>query len=255
MSFKIDSLLKDKIVLYIVLFFAVTNFFGYIMMDNYDSIVTMMLAGLFASYFSKNMIVILLSAIIGGSLVVGASTINEGVKHHVREGMETQKKKEEFASLGSISGKKGDKKDDNTVKVDKTALEAQNEELNALSATPEGKAYLAGVSAGQKQEKNEKKEKFSTQNDDDKKKQYKPASSEMDSKMAGLNETEAAMARLDKLLGSEGIDKLVKNQQGLNETMKSIEPLMNKAESMISSLTNTGLLERLDATINRIGSK
>jgi len=77
----------------------------------------------------------------------------------------------------------------------------------------------------------------------------------MDSKMAGLNETEAAMARLDKLLGSEGIDKLVKNQQGLNDTMKSIEPLMSKAESMISSLTNTGLLERLDATINRIGSK
>lgn len=70
--------------------------------------------------------------------------------------------------------------------------------------------------------------------------------------MAGLNETEAAMERLDKLLGGASVDTLMKNQQGLTNAMKSIEPLMNKAESMLDNLTRNGVLNRIHGAVQKM---
>ena len=78
MKFNVKSLLKDKTVLYVVLFFAITNFFGYILLKNYDAVMFMVLVGLITSYFSKNMIVILLSSIILTTFLTTTSTIKEG---------------------------------------------------------------------------------------------------------------------------------------------------------------------------------
>ena len=200
MSFKIDSLLKDKVILYIVLFFAVTNFFGYIMMNNYDAIISMILAGLITSYFSKNMIVILLISIIGGSLVTGASSINEGVKHRVREGMGN---KENFKGVGVFdSSHSGDEKDD----------------------------------------------------DSDKEKAEKAAAAEKASATHSPN-LEKAMDRLDEILGGSSIDALLKNQQGLTKAVGALEPLMNKAEGMINSITSTGLVDRLTGMTKKMEGK
>jgi hypothetical protein len=79
MKFNVKSLLKDKTVLYVVLFFAITNFFGYILLKNYDAVMFMVLVGLITSYFSKNMIVILLSSIILTTFLTTTSTIKEGL--------------------------------------------------------------------------------------------------------------------------------------------------------------------------------
>lgn len=252
MSLKLDSLLKDKVVLYIVLFFAVTNFFGYVMMNNYDSIITMILGGLTTSYFSKNMIVILLVSIISGSLVTGASSINEGVKHHVREGMENNKTENFKEGWGFSEGGSGDTSDsDNDEKNDK-----KNEEKATHSPQLDA-AYKAGLSDGEiKEKKKEGKHKhhehFTTRPGKSNKKSYKGASEKLDKKMAGLNETEAAMERLDKLLGGASVDTLMKNQQGLTNAMKSIEPLMNKAESMLDNLTRNGVLNRIHGAVQKM---
>ena len=57
MKFNIKSLLKDKNVLYVVLFLAVTNLFGYLMAGNFDAIMLFLVAGFASTYFSKNMII------------------------------------------------------------------------------------------------------------------------------------------------------------------------------------------------------
>ena len=73
--------------------------------------------------------------------------------------------------------------------------------------------------------------------------------------MAGLNETEAAMERLDKILGGASVDTLMKNQEGLTNAMKSMEPLMTKAETMITSLTDSGLIGKLNGMVHKMDSK
>ena len=44
----------------------------------------------------------------------------------------------------------------------------------------------------------------------------------------------------------------MKNQQGLTNAMKSIEPLMNKAESMIDHLTTSGVLNRISGVVSKM---
>ena len=252
MSFKIDSLLKDKVILYIVLFFAVTNFFGYIMMNNYDAIITMILGGLITSYFSKNMIVILLISIIGGSLVTGASSINEGVKHRLREGMENNTENfKEGAWSAPTFGSSGSGEDDS----DKEKAEAKAE-ASVTQSQLAVKAFEKGKEIGAADQKNEDdKEKFATRPRKKRKNSYKGASEKMDDKMAGLNDAEYAMDRLDKILGGSSVDALMKNQEGLTNAVGALEPLMNKAESMISTLHNSGLIGKLNGMANKMEAK
>ena len=70
MKFNINSLLKNKSVLYIVLFIAVMNLFGYLMLRNIDAVFFFMSLGLITSYFSKNMIVVMLVAMVGTNLLM-----------------------------------------------------------------------------------------------------------------------------------------------------------------------------------------
>tara|TARA_Y100000389_G_C17466120_1_gene525726 strand:- start:2405 stop:3040 length:636 start_codon:yes stop_codon:yes gene_type:complete len=62
MKLNIKSILKDKNVLRIVAFISLLNLLGYIMVRDMTSVVFFLLVGYLATYFSKNMIVILLVA-------------------------------------------------------------------------------------------------------------------------------------------------------------------------------------------------
>jgi len=90
-------LLKSKAVLYIVFFVAITNFFSYLMLENYDGVTLFVLMGFLTSYFSKNMIIVLSSAILFTSLFVGskiAFSTMEGFDHASDEKEETKCKNE-----------------------------------------------------------------------------------------------------------------------------------------------------------------
>lgn len=89
MKFDLKSLLRDKNVLYIVAFLAATNVLSYLMAGNYDSIVFFAVVGYLATYFSKNMIVVLLIAMLTTNLLLGTRMIKKTV-----EGMTEKRKKE-----------------------------------------------------------------------------------------------------------------------------------------------------------------
>jgi len=136
----VKSLLKDKTVLYVVLFFAITNFFGYILLKNYDAVMFMVLVGLITSYFSKNMIVILLSSIILTTFLTTTSTIKEGFAEGIREsdsGGEEEvdpsgdkgKGKGEGKGKGKGKGKENVEKDEENVEKDEEKLKEDKEKL------------------------------------------------------------------------------------------------------------------------------
>ena len=86
MKFKLKSILKDKNVLYIVFFLALVNLFGYLLAGNLDAVIFFLILGYLTSYFSKNMIVVMLAAIILTNLFVssrylGQKPLLEGMKN------------------------------------------------------------------------------------------------------------------------------------------------------------------------------
>lgn len=107
---KLKSLLKNKNFLYFVLFIAVVNTFGYLMMRDTKSVILFALVGLLTSYFTKNMIIVLLSAIVVTNLYAGSILglrIKEGMENHGEEEHEEEEHEEETESLEhSEDGKK-----------------------------------------------------------------------------------------------------------------------------------------------------
>ena len=75
------AVLSNKYVLYVVAFLAVTNVIGYIAVQDFNSLLFFVLIGYLASYFSKNMTVVLLSALVLTNLLMSTRRIQ------IREGM------------------------------------------------------------------------------------------------------------------------------------------------------------------------
>ena len=89
-----EKLLQNKYVLYLVLFVAVTNVLGYLAIEDFNSLMVFIAICALASHFSKNMIVILGSAILGTNILYASSRMREGFKEGNDE-KEEEKKKEE----------------------------------------------------------------------------------------------------------------------------------------------------------------
>ena len=73
----VNNLLTNKYVLYATLFFAITNVLGYFSMQDFDSIILFILVGFLTSYFSKNMIIILMAAMITTNSIFTARKTRE----------------------------------------------------------------------------------------------------------------------------------------------------------------------------------
>ena len=109
---KVPMLLKNKYVLYSLLLIGVVNVLGYIALEDYNSMGLIIVLGVLSSYFSKNMSVNLLIAIVGTSLVAVNNKITEGfvegkgkdaeAKKSYGSSKETSKEKEKIAKKSDI---------------------------------------------------------------------------------------------------------------------------------------------------------
>jgi hypothetical protein len=81
MKFDLNTSMKDKRVLYVVLFLAVTNLGGFLMARNFNAVVVFLLAGFIATYFSRNMIVVLMVSMVVANIVSGVKIIKEGMEN------------------------------------------------------------------------------------------------------------------------------------------------------------------------------
>jgi len=106
MKFAIKDLMKDKNVLYIVLFLAIVNLFGFLMAKNLNAVIMLVLVGFITSYFSRNMIVVLLVSMMVTNIISGTRSMIL-----FREGMENKNKKKEGFEDGEEEHEDEDKKE------------------------------------------------------------------------------------------------------------------------------------------------
>lgn len=116
MALKLKSLLTDKNVLYVVMFVSIANFFVYLLSHNWTASIIFVLISYLTTYFSKNMTIVLLSALVVTNMVIATRSVGK-----------------------KIEGMKGDAKDDegNNVNVDKNLNEEVEKDKKNIS--PNGK--------------------------------------------------------------------------------------------------------------------
>ena len=214
MKLEINSLLKNKYVLYIVFFFTITYLFGYLMLNNFNAIIFFAIAGFFTSYFSKNMIIILFVALISTNLF----TITKMVGKTIKEGMEDNT----------------DKKDDITSnpKVIKASNAAMNVQKPGLAKKADKKKPVKPIL-----------EPLVSANLDG---SYDTDVRDINKNKPKINfasTLESAYDNLDKLLSSDAIGKmsmdtqrLAEKQQLLMGNIDKLSPLMKTAEDLLSGL-------------------
>ena len=88
------KLMQNKYVLYLLLFLSITNVIGYMTIGDYNSVLVFVGLAVITSYFTKNLIVVFLVALVGCSVLVTGNVIHEGMK-----GKRKKKKKKMKESL------------------------------------------------------------------------------------------------------------------------------------------------------------
>ncbi len=106
-----ENLLQNKYVLYLVLFIAITNILGYLAIEDFRSLMVFIAVAALASHFSKNMIVVLGSALIGTNVLYASSRMREGYenKKKKKKGDEITKAMKENREPMAVSEGKPDK--------------------------------------------------------------------------------------------------------------------------------------------------
>ena len=86
---ELNNLLSNKYVLYIVAFLSLTNVIAYLVAQDYNSLLFFAIIGYVASYFSKNMTIILLCALVVTNLLTTANSLQaQSMRAARREGLE-----------------------------------------------------------------------------------------------------------------------------------------------------------------------
>ena len=243
MKFDLQSLLKDKNVLYVTLFIAITNMFAYLMFRQFDAIIFFVIVCAIASHFSKNMIVVMLAAIISTNLAISVKVIGK-----VKEGFKDSKDDKE---------NKGDKK-----VTDKKVKDKKEKDVRDIISMPkDGKAPKPAECKGAKC----KKQGFTQQlhparinaadGDDDDDYESQPT-------VDYASTLESAYDNLDKLLSSDAINnmsddthRLAEKQQMLMGNINKLQPMMEKAGSLLEGLDMgkmTGMIDNLSGKLNNL---
>ena len=125
---KMDKLLNDKNVLYVVFVLAILNLLGFLLVRNTEALAFFLIVGFLTTYFSKNMIIVLAVAMVSTSLFNSTRT------RTVKEGMSSQRGEAKDTLKSKMQEKKQEKK----------------QEFNSNDYTPENKKSDVSTSASTK---------------------------------------------------------------------------------------------------------
>ena len=209
MKLKLPAILKNKYVLYAVLFFAITNVLGFLQRKDFESLTIFIAIGLLSTHFSKNMTVNLIIAMIGANVIKGSGFIREGMK-----GDKKEKKDEDADKVAIECGKKDDPKCTNGLECSNNVCVKKEKfsKSNVPSSRP------AAVNGG----------------DDDE---------DLGKRIDYASTLEQAYDNLEKMLGSDGLKgltnetkQLVGQQQNLMKTLNSMAPILNNAKGTLENM-------------------
>lgn len=211
----VKKMLGNKYVLYVVLFLSITNILGYLGSQDFNALTFFVVVAFLTTYFSKNMIIVLLVAMISTNFLSMSNRIP-----HTIEGMkETMGHKKKVA-----------------------AAEEDNEVLAQ-------EAERVGTQNGTKGSSSVSKESLKARN------KLQPASLEenkvnyqdtLESAYDNLDKILDSGA-IQKM--SKDTDKLMDRQTKLAGQIEKFAPLLHKAEGMLKSLP----MEKMNSIISKMG--
>lgn len=213
---KVDKLLNDKNVLYVVFAVAILNLMGYLLVQNTEAIVFFLIVGFLSTYFSKNMIIILIIAMVSTSIF----TSTRG--RYVKEGMRTNREapKEDADKKEAKMAKKSDK--------DKKKMPADSEMDKA--------------------EDDEEDEPEAMSNKSNTKKNRLDYAGNLAEAYNNLQKT-IGKGGIKALTGQT--ETLLNQQKNLMDNIKGMEPFIKTAESFMSKLDLGGI----NGMLSKLGGK
>jgi len=239
----IKNALTNKYVLYLVLIVSVGNILGYIEANDFDALALFMASGFVMSYFSKNMIIILVTAMFFGNCKVCASALNgrEGFKEGQtsRAGKKDTVRSSKSTTLYNIQeGKCQEMK------------KGRNETCKKSTAVPKGQGSRLcftcddwGTKCGkQKKPKGcKKKSGFTQRGEPEKLDESKRDKTEVDVNYGAAFDT--AFNTLGKIGGKNGLEhmgnttrQLVDTQEKLLESIQSMGPQIMQAKEALETM-------------------
>lgn len=223
---KMDKVLNDKNVLYIVFILAILNVLGYLLVRNTEAIAFFLIVGFLTTYFSKNMIVVLIVAMLSTSIFTSSRSY---IGRVFKEGMASK------TTSSKDNGK--EKKDSETDKASTTkALNKANSGKKESSGDDDDD--IQGVST-ESSTKNKKGQHF----------------------VSHADNLEEAYKNLKQTIGDGGIkgltdqtQTLLNQQTELMSNIKGMEPFLQQAESFMNKL-DLSSLDGIGSMLSKLGGK
>jgi hypothetical protein len=214
------KMLENKYVLYFVLFLAVTNVLGYIVLGNINAAVFFILVGFLVFNFSKNMIIVLSIPLILTSILMIGKGVKEGLENKDTtpddsNSSTTTKKDNKKARVGdSLPATGTDVEQQPQVESTETETETGTEENGTETGVKEAEPFKAGFQSDGTNKRRNRIDYAAT--------------------------VEDAYGDLNKVLGGDGVkrltedtQKLMSQQMQLADAMKNMGPLLEQAKGML----------------------
>lgn len=227
---------QNKIVLYGSLILVLLSILRYLSNRNMNAIVLMALIGLITSYFSKNMIIILITAfasvfvleMMGSPGVTEGLTTKEGAKNEgdtpeedTKEGVRNKRKKKKVPPPSEDD-------DDDDVEGN-TGMDTADDDTKNKNKNKQGMSPLSPANYDGKKDDNEK------------------AGVKNGNRIDYASTLEQAYDNIENIIGEDGVrgltdqtKSLMHQQQQLMNNMKEMGPLLKSAEGFMEQITGGG---------------
>jgi hypothetical protein len=220
---------QNKFVLYGSLFIVLLSILRYLANQNVNAVILMALIGLVMSYFSKNMIIVLLTAFVSVFLLemVGSRGVTEG--------MDTKKDKKD--NVDENDDEKDDEKDEDAEKKKDDAKKTEPKKEGAKNQKKSEKQGMTKLSPASYDGKDE--------DDEDDKGSDGPKGTS--NRIDYASTLEQAYDNIETIIGEDGVrgltdqtKSLMNQQKQLMENMKDMGPLLKSAEGFMKQITGGG---------------
>ena len=225
---------QNKIVLYGSLILVLLSILRYLSNRNMNAIVLMALIGLITSYFSKNMIIILITAfasvfvleMMGSPGVTEGLTTKEGAKN---EGDASEDTPEEEKKEDVKKKKKATPPSEDDDVEGNTGMDTADDDTKKKNKNKQGMSPLSPANYDGKKDDNEK------------------AGVKNGNRIDYASTLEQAYDNIENIIGEDGVrgltdqtKSLMHQQQQLMNNMKEMGPLLKSAEGFMEQITGSG---------------
>ena len=251
-----SKLFCNKYFLYFIVFISATNILGYVVTNKVNAVIFFALIAFLMTNFSKNMAIVLLVAIIATNLLMANKSMREGLENatidSVKDNVDTEKLDSVDHELGDglkalkstgntdaakekLNAKKTNKLEEGE-DIEDPIVDPNNRSLN--KKTTETETFKAHST------RTTKKAGFHNSKNGSAFSDAAPVNGQ--SRIDYASTLEGAYDNLDKILGSDGINKLTGDtqklmvqQQKLFDTMQNMVPMISQAKEMMSGIDMT----------------